>query len=316
MESLIGVRDHDVHDGWTADAGGSSLMAQSDDENVLGNNVNDWPPLDGHPDSSQRCFNGIVIQSLLDYDIDDDEDDEDDNNEEANDDDFMYCCLPPKKTKYDVKCNEDDAIVVGSYNKEDNKMMLVSVPEMASTSSSSSHSSSTSNTPTSTADVDSIDQLKSNHPKRCLKLDDITQYDYGERQAIQKQNRTCLIKAKQRHDIKHLDIHYTCIDKRIMDLLIDLLLSSTPPSSSVTSSRNTDDKKHASPTARIWESFTLRGINGLGDLFNYARSTITSLEDLVPLFVALRNVKILNIYSCSQSRGHGLERLLDRKSVV
>ena len=88
MESLIGVRDHDAHDGWTADIGGSSLMAQSDDENVLGNNVNDWPPLDGHADSSQRCFNGIVIQSLLDYDIDDEEDD-DDNNEEANNDNFM-----------------------------------------------------------------------------------------------------------------------------------------------------------------------------------------------------------------------------------
>ena len=294
---------HDVGDDWVAHHNGynhSSAVVQG--EEILGNNANEWPPL-----------LPVVTERFLDFGDDDDDDFDDDK--------YMYCCLPPKKTKYDEYY---DIVEVGRYDKETNKMVMTSstikttntskpMIRSRSTSSTTASSTVTSTTTDSERSGSQISKEKevAEVKDRCLKLDDITIHDFSERQDVQNKNRECLLKAMERPDIKHLDIHYTCIDKLTMEYLIDLLVS---PSPSITKKKahNEELTYSTSNNGRIWESFTLRGINGLGDLYNYARATVSSLEDLVPLFVALRNVKILNIYSCSQSRGHGLERLLEQ----
>ena len=307
---FLGGRGGDHHDvvgdDWNPhNNNGDSHSSVVQGEEILGNNVNEWPPLP------------LFTENFFDCGNDEDEEDDDDN--------YMYCCLPPKKTRYDEYY---DIVEVGRYDKETNKMIMTSSTTKTTkpTRSRSTSPTTASSTVTSTTDSERSSSSQTSKENkvvevkdRCLKLDDITQYDFSERQDVQKKNRECLLKAMERHDIKHLDIHYTCIDKVTMEYLIDLLVSPGVPLPTASTTTTTKNKSHkeecthnTSHNTRIWESFTLRGINGLGDLYNYARATISSLEDLVPLFVALRNVKILNIYSCSQSRGHGLERLLEQ----
>ena len=56
------------------------------------------------------------------------------------------------------------------------------------------------------------------------------------------------------------------------------------------------------------ETFTLKGINDLGDFYSQTKP----LDYFAILFQALKNVKTLNIYSCVINRGHGLETLLEQ----
>jgi hypothetical protein len=116
-------------------------------------------------------------------------------------------------------------------------------------------------------------------------LEELTHYDVNARIEARGRNLVRLNEAKQRKDVAHLEAHYTCcVDKIQLDALEELL---------------TCDE-------RQWLSFTLQGINGLSDF--YARPA--SLESLTSLFMALRTVEVLNLHSCTLSRGHGLEVIL------
>lgn len=121
---------------------------------------------------------------------------------------------------------------------------------------------------------------------RFLRLGDITCHEVSDRQGVKERDLLRLRKAKERSDVKHLEVHCTCVDETVMEALVDLL----------------------SCKDRSWESFTLKGINDLGDFLARTKP----LDDFVPLFKALSNVKSLNIHSCVLNRGHGLEALLEQ----
>jgi Ran GTPase-activating protein (RanGAP) involved in mRNA processing and transport len=127
---------------------------------------------------------------------------------------------------------------------------------------------------------------KSRRKTRFVRLGDITHHEFAERQSVKERDVLRLRKAKERSDVTHLEVHCTCVDETVMEALVDLL---------------TCDH-------RSWESFTLKGINDLGDFLARTKP----LEDFVPLFKALGNVKSLNIHSCVLNRGHGLEALLEQ----
>jgi hypothetical protein len=121
---------------------------------------------------------------------------------------------------------------------------------------------------------------------RFVRLGDITLHEFSVRQSVKKRDLLRLRKAKERSDVKHLEVHCTCVDETVMEALVDLF---------------TYDN-------RSWESFTLKGINDLGDFLDRTKP----LEDFVPLFKTLGYVKSLNIHSCVLYRGHGLESLLEQ----
>jgi Ran GTPase-activating protein (RanGAP) involved in mRNA processing and transport len=113
--------------------------------------------------------------------------------------------------------------------------------------------------------------------------DELTMYNSNE-ETTRLNNLKSIKAAKERPDISYLQVHYSCVDESVMSGLLELLTC--------------DERK--------WESFTLKGINHLVDFY----SKSVPLEDYEPLLLALSNVKVLNIGSCSVSRGHGLEALL------
>jgi hypothetical protein len=118
-----------------------------------------------------------------------------------------------------------------------------------------------------------------------LRLEELTHHAVNLRIEARTRNLARLSEAKQRTDIAHLEVHYTCCGDKIQRDALEALLNSNQ---------------------RKWLSFTLQGINGISDF--YARSA--SLEDLNSLFLALRTVEVLNLHSCILGRGHGLEAIL------
>ena len=119
-----------------------------------------------------------------------------------------------------------------------------------------------------------------------LRLGEVAPFDVEKRRQSQARDTIRLQAARDRADVTHLEVHYTCVDKFIISALVELL---------------TCDQ-------REWQSFTLKGVNEMGDFF----ASPVAMEDFGPVFEALRNVKSLNIYSCTLSRGHGLEGILKR----
>lgn len=118
-----------------------------------------------------------------------------------------------------------------------------------------------------------------------LRLEELTHYEISARVAARERNLKRLSAAKSRPDVAHLEIHYTCcVDNIQRKALEDLFLCD----------------------GRSWLSVTVQGINGFGDL--YAKPT--SLESMPSLFLAMKNVKILNLHSCTLNRGHGLDEIL------
>jgi hypothetical protein len=119
-----------------------------------------------------------------------------------------------------------------------------------------------------------------------LRLEELTQFEVEARIQARERNLIRLKEAKQRKDIQHVEVHYTgCNDDIQCQALHDLLAF--------------DDRE--------WGSFTLQGVNSMNDFYTKP----TSLESLCSLFLALKEVKVLNLYSCSaQHRGHGLEDIL------
>lgn len=120
-----------------------------------------------------------------------------------------------------------------------------------------------------------------------LRLEDLTQFDEGYRTDARNRNLVRLEAAKSRQYIQHIDIPFTgCNDALQYDALLGLL--------------SFDD--------RTWASFTLNGMNNTSDFF----AKPISWESLCLLFRVLRNVKSLNLISCSAAhRGHGLEEILE-----
>lgn len=119
-----------------------------------------------------------------------------------------------------------------------------------------------------------------------LRLEELTQFEVAARIQARGRNLIRLEEAKRRRDIRHIEVHYTgCNDEIQCEALHDLLTF--------------DDRE--------WISFTLQGVNSMNDF--YAKPA--SLECVCSLFLALKGVKVLNLYSCSsQHRGHGLEDIL------
>ena len=94
-----------------------------------------------------------------------------------------------------------------------------------------------------------------------------------------------LKKTQERQDIVNLSIHYSsCIDILQLEAIINLV-------------------KH---NDRDWISFTMIGINDVGNLY----SPRAFSEELRFLFQALKNIRILNLHSSTLNRGHGLETIL------
>lgn len=118
-----------------------------------------------------------------------------------------------------------------------------------------------------------------------LRLEELTHFDVSTRIEARSRNLLRLKKAKERQDINHLEVHYSCLaDQNHRDAVEALL--------------NCDSRR--------WISFTMHGINGVADL--YTRPA--PLEDLTSLFVALRSVEVLNLFSLPWLRGHGLDAVL------
>ena len=118
-----------------------------------------------------------------------------------------------------------------------------------------------------------------------LRLEELTHFDVNARVYARNRNILRLGKARQRPDIQHLEVHYTCcIDKQLRLLIQDLF----------------------SCDHRTWISFTMHAINGFADFFTRP----PPLEDFEHLFVALRHVHVLNLNSCPWFRGHGLDSIL------
>ena len=135
-------------------------------------------------------------------------------------------------------------------------------------------------------DLDATDWAPPDEKKvYTLRLEELTQYDISERVDARERNMFRLSKASQRSDIAHLEVHHTCLVDKIQREALEALLTCD---------------------GRVWQSFTLQGINGLTDL--YSRSS--SMEDFSSVFMALRTVKVLNLHSCTLNRGHGLEDIL------
>lgn len=118
-----------------------------------------------------------------------------------------------------------------------------------------------------------------------LRLEEMTHFDFNDRHVSQARNLLRLEKAKGRKDINHLEVHYTCCLDEKVRLAIEALLCC-------------DDRE--------WVSFTMQGINGMSDY--YFRPA--PLEDFMPLFLALKSVQTLTLYSCAWFRGHGLDAIL------
>lgn len=119
-----------------------------------------------------------------------------------------------------------------------------------------------------------------------LRLGEVAPFDVEKKRQGQARDVIRLQAAQARADVTHLEVHYTCVDKLVISALVELL---------------TCDQ-------REWQSFTLQGVNEMGDFF----ASPIAMEDFGPVFEALRNVKSLNIYSCFLNRGHGLEGILKR----
>lgn len=118
-----------------------------------------------------------------------------------------------------------------------------------------------------------------------LSLEELTQFEVEARIEAREWNLIRLDEAKRCMDIRHLDIPYTCCyDHEQCQAIHDLLAC--------------DDRE--------WISFTLQGIT---DLTNHY-SQPTSLKTLSSLLLALKSMKIVNLYSCTNHRGHGLEDIL------
>lgn len=119
-----------------------------------------------------------------------------------------------------------------------------------------------------------------------LRLEELTHYNVQDRVKARTRNMNRLQRAQERQDILHLDVHYTCCVDQVQRDAIEALVQHD---------------------ARDWRSFTMMGINGIGDL--YASPNATS-ENLFILFMALHHFAILNLRSCTLNRGHGLECIL------
>lgn len=118
-----------------------------------------------------------------------------------------------------------------------------------------------------------------------LRLGEVSPFDVLKRRQSQARDVIMLQAAQDRADVTHLEVHYTSVDKLVISALVELL----------------------SCDQREWQSFTLKGVE-MGDFFG----SPIAIEDFAPVFQALRNVKSLNIYSCTLNRGHGLEGILKR----
>lgn len=119
-----------------------------------------------------------------------------------------------------------------------------------------------------------------------LRLEELTHYEIQERVKARTRNMKRIQQAQQRKDIIHLNVHYTCcVDQTQRDAVEKLVQH--------------DDRE--------WCSFTMLGINGVGDLYS---SPNAASENLFTLFVALRKFQVLNLHSCTLNRGHGLECIL------
>jgi Ran GTPase-activating protein (RanGAP) involved in mRNA processing and transport len=118
-----------------------------------------------------------------------------------------------------------------------------------------------------------------------LRLEELTHFDISTRIEARSRNLLRLQKAKSRNDINHLEVHYSCLADQKHRIAVEELL-------------NCDKRK--------WVSFTMHGINGIADLY----SRPVPLEDLSSLFVALRSVQVLNLFSLPWLRGHGLDAIL------
>lgn len=102
-----------------------------------------------------------------------------------------------------------------------------------------------------------------------------------------KRNMVRLKKARGRLDIVNLSIHYSCcIDILQLEAIIRLV-------------KNDD---------RDWISFTMNGINEVGNLY----SPTDFSEELQFLFQALKHIRILRLHSSTLNRGHGLELMLEK----
>lgn len=118
-----------------------------------------------------------------------------------------------------------------------------------------------------------------------LRLEELTHFDVKAREEAKMRNMMRLGIAQDREDVNHLEVHYTCCVDKTQRIAIEELLSC-------------DERK--------WKSFTMIGINGIGDVSGRP----AAFEELMPLFLALRSVEVLNLYSCSWFRGHGLDVIL------
>ncbi|KAL3903737.1 MAG: hypothetical protein SGILL_010333 [Bacillariaceae sp.] len=118
-----------------------------------------------------------------------------------------------------------------------------------------------------------------------LRLEEMNQFAVEERIQSRNRNLARVQLAKEHPNTVHLDVHYTCCaDPSLRNALEELVKV---------------DGRH-------WCSFTMMGINGLGDFYSAPAMT----ESLYSFFVALRAFRVLNLHSCTLNRGHGLECIL------
>lgn len=119
-----------------------------------------------------------------------------------------------------------------------------------------------------------------------LCLEETGHCDVAARLRSRERNLARIELAKSRPDIAHMEVQYSCCIDHSQRVAIESLLQY-------------DDRE--------WVSFTMTGINGIGDL--YASATTDELC-LYSFFLRLTAVKALNLYSCTSNRGHGLETIL------
>jgi hypothetical protein len=118
-----------------------------------------------------------------------------------------------------------------------------------------------------------------------LCLEETTHYDVDDRRLSRERNLARIERAKERQDVAHLEVQYSCCIDHSQRVAIESLMLY-------------DD--------RDWLSFTMTGINSVRDLY----ASPASDELLFTFFLSMTSIKVLNLHSSTSNRGHGLEAIL------
>ena len=118
-----------------------------------------------------------------------------------------------------------------------------------------------------------------------LKLEGLTYGGVEGESRSRLRNMFRLEEAKKREDIVNLSIHYSCcIDGPLLEAIMGFLKCKS----------------------REWISFTMTGINEVGNLYSHVEFS----AELQSLLQALKQIRVLKLHSSNINTGHGLEVML------